>query len=257
MTNSHAVSAIRLKRAEIKRRPPASFKSFNPFSYFLVRWIGNLRPEDWTAYATVAIALFTATLFLVTNRQVRLARDALDLAREEFISSHRPRLRIRNVIVNDVQVNITAPGQQATQRDRRPPFQPNNQITGQLSVANIGDTEARVVTSHCEVFWTDKPLPMRRPYEFKADNVFVPDGIKIAAGHSIPGSFNSTKLMTEIGHAIALGRDTWKIYVMGWILSIDKRKISRRTAFCREYRHIDGGRGRFYPIEDQDYEHEE
>jgi hypothetical protein len=43
-----------------------------------------------TAAATVAMALFTKTLANVTGKSV-------DLAREEFISAHRPRLRIRGI----------------------------------------------------------------------------------------------------------------------------------------------------------------
>lgn len=45
-----------------------------------------------TAFATVWIAVFTIVLAVVTGRQARLTRQAIDLNREEFISTHRPKL---------------------------------------------------------------------------------------------------------------------------------------------------------------------
>src|SRR5665213_912298 len=50
-----------------------------------------------TALATASIAVFTLALILVTGRQARMARDALALATREFVSSHRPRIKVRNV----------------------------------------------------------------------------------------------------------------------------------------------------------------
>src|SRR5579883_3362954 len=43
-----------------------------------------------TALATIAIAAFTATLWITTGRQVRLAR-------EEFLATHRPEIVIHSV----------------------------------------------------------------------------------------------------------------------------------------------------------------
>jgi hypothetical protein len=54
-----------------------------------------------TALATIAIAGFTLTLWRATTEQGRLTRDALKLARDEFIASHRPRLRVYAFEVSD------------------------------------------------------------------------------------------------------------------------------------------------------------
>lgn len=48
-----------------------------------------------TALATVAIAWFTLSLRDVSREQGRITNEQLRLAREEFIASHRPRLRVR------------------------------------------------------------------------------------------------------------------------------------------------------------------
>jgi hypothetical protein len=49
------------------------------------------------ALATIAIAAFTLTLWRATTEHGRLTREVLDLARAEFISSHRPRIIMRDV----------------------------------------------------------------------------------------------------------------------------------------------------------------
>ena len=53
-----------------------------------------------TAVATVFIAAFTIVLALVTGRQARLSRQAIDLARDEFTASHRPYLIVRDVCLD-------------------------------------------------------------------------------------------------------------------------------------------------------------
>jgi len=50
-----------------------------------------------TAVATIAIALFTIVLARVTGQQARLTRQSIDLARAEFVSTHRPRIIVRNL----------------------------------------------------------------------------------------------------------------------------------------------------------------
>jgi hypothetical protein len=51
--------------------------------------------EAITALATVIIAAFTGTLWVATSRQARLTIEAIRLAREEFIATHRPRVIVR------------------------------------------------------------------------------------------------------------------------------------------------------------------
>lgn len=52
-----------------------------------------------TALATVAIAGFTLTLWRATTEQGRLAQKSIDLARDEFQSTHRPRIRIKHLFL--------------------------------------------------------------------------------------------------------------------------------------------------------------
>jgi hypothetical protein len=50
-----------------------------------------------TAVATAFIAIFTIVLVLVTGRQARLTTAALNLARQEFVATHRPRVILRYI----------------------------------------------------------------------------------------------------------------------------------------------------------------
>jgi hypothetical protein len=50
-----------------------------------------------TAVATGVVAIFTIVLARVTGRQARLTRESIDLARQEFIATHRPRVVVRYI----------------------------------------------------------------------------------------------------------------------------------------------------------------
>jgi hypothetical protein len=77
-----------------------------------------------TALATIVIAAFTMTLWFATNQQAHLTRDSIELARADLIANYRPRLRVRNVVVD-----VADPGLV----DKLGLFQPNQIVRGQLS----------------------------------------------------------------------------------------------------------------------------
>jgi hypothetical protein len=57
-----------------------------------VGWFLNFISPAATWIATAVIGAYTIVLARVTGRQARLTRESIDLARAEFISSHRPRI---------------------------------------------------------------------------------------------------------------------------------------------------------------------
>jgi hypothetical protein len=59
---------------------------------FLEKYNGAL-----TAVSTAFIAAFTIVLARVTGREARLTTDALNLARQEFVANHRPRVILRYI----------------------------------------------------------------------------------------------------------------------------------------------------------------
>jgi hypothetical protein len=93
-------------------------------------WIRD--PDNLTAVSTFVIAIFTIVLAVIGYVQARLIRKSIDLARAEFISSHRPRLILREV-------------------QRLLPTGAQRNIELRYVVANIGSSEAEIVESHIEL----------------------------------------------------------------------------------------------------------
>jgi hypothetical protein len=129
----------------------------------------------------------------------------------------------------------------------------------QFFVANIGGTPATIVEAFAQIFQSPPGLPMRCPYEGMSGNLPVPSGT-LAAGKSIGFDFMNDEALNDhaaktIGSQV-IGRQ--RLFVMGWIEYRDNIGVTRRTAFCREFRHQGPwDYGRFYPVSDPDYEYEE
>jgi hypothetical protein len=210
-----------------------------------------------TAIATVIIAAFTVILGIFTISVARSTRKAAEAstkavqtAQAEFVASHRPKLLVRNIVVNPTR---TLDGREL------PPFSANSVIEGQFFIANVGGSRADILDGYCMVFWTREGLPMRRPYEGGTDNLQTL-GRTLLSGQSITVLFRGDRpidadVAQTVGHSIARG---FRLYVMGWITYADINQDVRRTSFCREYTPTGGfSPPRFLPVTDPDYEHEE
>jgi hypothetical protein len=206
-------------------------------------------------YATVALAVIAALQLFVFGWQgfqlrntVKETREATRAAQAESIATHRPRLRVRNVVVE-------RPANLHTQRFSI--FHPGYRVKGQFFVANTGGGAATIQGGHCKVFWTNRSLPMKRPYEGDDDNLSLVSQV-LAPGESTPVIFASDELVPDTVKNVGIGAiGGSEIYVMGWIAYLDANGVSRRTAFCRKYIAPEGGDGWFVKVENPDYEHEE
>jgi hypothetical protein len=194
---------------------------------------------------TLLLVIATVVVALIGIWQGWQLKRSVDLGRAEFIATHRPRVHIRNVVVHPPK---DASGQPQIL------FSPNYFISGQLTVANIGDTPAKITESHCIVHWQQIGLPMERPYEGQTPANPIHD-ITLQPGESSTVTFQSKDAMSGVGNRIFQCVDNWGIYVMGWIAYEDDLRVKRRTAFCRQWRFPER---RFFPLhDDPDYEHEE
>jgi hypothetical protein len=108
-----------------------------------------------TALATAVIAIFTIVLVFVTNRQAKLTRDGIELARKEFIATHRPKIIIRFI--------------------QGPFMDDNGHQFAWISLVNIGDTPATI-----EEIGHD--LATRR----KGSNNWLPPGLEAAPKPIVP-----------------------------------------------------------------------
>jgi hypothetical protein len=204
-----------------------------------------------TAVATVIIAAFTVILGLFTISLARSTRKAADAstravqtAQTEFISTHRPRLRVRNVVLD--------------QPPRGEPlFKTGRVIGGQLDIVNIGVNRALIHDGHCSVFCTREGLPMRRPFSEEQVNL-RPDKTTLWSGESTTVTFRSAAPAPEhIENAGSRVIHGWNVYVMGWVTYLDDSNAVRRTGFCRKFKASHFGEGRFRAIKNPDYEYED
>lgn len=221
-------------------------------------------PTDSVGLYTLVLAVFTALLVGVSSVQgyfllradktariaAETARKSTETAQAEFIATHRPRIRVRNIIVN--------PPQGADGRVFEP-FAPGHPVSGQFFIANVGGSRADILDGYCMVFWSREGLPMRRPYEGRDDNLQAA-GRTLLSGQSTTALFNSDKAIEAeasqtVGREIARG---FRLYVMGWVTYADRNNDVWRTGFCHEYVPIGGfSSPRFFPVNDPDYEYQD
>ncbi len=194
------------------------------------------RPEEAIARYNKFLAWFTGILATATIGLGIGTIFQLRLARAEFISSHPPKLVVREIL-------------------RLSWGRPNVQL--RYVVANVGGSDARIIESHIEL------------QEIKAGSLRPLQPIEGAnpVGHItlIPGShifreYNSTVsgLSLAVSQLVKempvphFGAERRGVYFRGFVVHRDKNGVRRRTSFCRMY---DAESERFYALGDPDYEY--
>jgi hypothetical protein len=184
--------------------------------------------DDITALATVAIAAFTLTLWRATTKQARLTRASIDLARQEFLSSHRPELKIHSLRLLDF--------------SSQPP--PSEQpLRASFAVINAGTSACAVTGSAVYLEYLEQP---DRPYlpELIRNDVIGPRRFEVGATDNAV-----TVQSDQYGGLVHLGAaETRKVlYLNGWVTYDDDAGSTRTTFFSRQYSHATE---RFTPVDD-------
>jgi len=187
-----------------------------------------------TALATAAIAGFTYVLYRATKRQAELTQASIDLGNREFISTHRPKLRVRNVIVRQIRVGV--------------PFHVQYQIS------NIGNTNATLIFAEARI---EVPAPSQSMFQ---DEDAPPPGQHLDArawqGSSLipPGGRVIRGFDMNLAYSPRYARE--EIVIRGEVRYRDGSGIERVTMFERF--NPDGGtRFRRGHAEDPDAEYED
>jgi hypothetical protein len=160
-------------------------------------WQKTLR--DPVAYHTGWLTLFTLALAAIGFAQGALTDSQIALAREEFIASHRPRLRVRLVKIKDHEIG--------------------KPIKIEFTVANAGDSEAQEIKAQVTVSIQSDGSSAEKKFDI---------GPMLAPGEPL-----------EISQTINLPwQSSWKpgtrdVRVHGHIAYKDKNGIARRTGFYR------------------------
>jgi hypothetical protein len=167
-----------------------------------------------TALATIAIAGFTLTLWRATTEQGQLTRNALELARNEFNASHRPK-----VIVHATEAAY------GTNKQGMPT------IGIDLHCINIGNTEAVIDELIGEIGIFEASLRA---------NILLPTieivPIKIGVGEKRLIHINSTFDDKALNRATNVGAQVrGPIFCLAAFSYRDGRGIPRQTGICRVF----------------------
>src|ERR1700728_761515 len=119
---------------------------------YVVFWYGEyvFNSSTITAIATAAIGYFTYTLYTTSAEQSRLTRESIELARQEFVATHRPK-----IIVYGMEVSL--PGED---KPRHVHFR----------YVNAGDTDASVTSIESHIHYS-KGMVVRAGLELQRHDV--------------------------------------------------------------------------------------
>lgn len=178
-------------------------------------------PEAWLLYVTVPLMVFTGLLFFYTRQ---LASDSVAMARNEFLATHRPRLRVRYF------KKIGAdPGKEKIR----------------FCIFNVGDVSADMYSCRIAVEWLNPtklpPLADILMKENLTDSLLIPRGnFEEREAASLPKmNVKTSQFLVVYGiidYREGAGDGEW------------------RTGFCRYFDPISE---RFFPVNDGDYEYED
>ena len=183
--------------------------------------------EWWLVYITGALVAATIGLMCYTARLWRETQESVRLAREEFISTHRPKIILRDAICTDNEIG--------------------NQIVVSYTLVNIGETRARIVLWGAEVqLITDEAfdLPQAPPMAEGWHEGF--GGAVLEPGEERTGKHYSVcRWRTDDGSRHAYEEQRRGLFFCGHLVYEDDRNIRRHTAFWRKY---DLTTSRFYLV---------
>lgn len=196
---------------EYTNQPDCAEHHFGPWIVLGIVEIVDAHNGFVTAIASIAVACFTGTLWYVSRRQGDLAQRSIDLARDEFNATHRPKVILQRIDI----------------------FDPARGVA--LIFANAGETPALVTAWDAFIYYR------------WSEAAFWPQDIspldKSEAGFWLmPGQSSSVTFrpdLDDVGHARFTAGEA-EMFVVGTINYSGKDKIARGTGFCRKWFRGDG-----------------
>jgi len=185
------------------------------------------------AYYTKVLACFTGILAIATIGLGTGTYFQVKLARQEFLSTHRPKIRIKHVwLMNafwyDVPVNV------------------------RVVCVNVGTTDAQLVDYGVDflIIRRGRSLPPDHQFAFRRVISTV-----LKAG--ISGPFPDLDYILTEADEIDVRNNAADFYCVGYLHYMDSAGRIRTTAFCRRLV-LEGQRsGHFVKVEHPDYEYED
>jgi hypothetical protein len=196
----------------------------------ILNWIIN--PDNLTAASTFVIAIFTVVLAIVSQNQGRLIRKTLELSRDEFNSSHRPKLVVRQFQVDSITVG--------------------NPINVQFAMVNIGSTEAFPELLACGIGLWNVQSQFFEPPGINTDQT------KIAVPPIAGGQRESWHMVSQFAvtpeQLELIQSGSLIVQILGEITYRDRLNRQRRTGFRRAH---DRFTNKFGPSPDPEDEYQD
>ncbi len=197
----------------------------------------------WTQVApAIATAFFTLALVYVGWSQVQIGARQTEIAERQFkaarvaeIRAHRPRLYVRNIVM------------QALPSTTRP-------ASVSVIIANKGSE--RAVTIEAKGVLLDYVGSLPVDYGFEAHENLRLDANALAGGHSMIGWVDGNAPF-PIEPIRINGLVPWHVYCLGKIRYHDESGALHVTGFGYVYERREGIHPRFWPLNEPSYEYEE
>lgn len=188
-------------------------------------WFLNFISPAATWIATTVIGIYTIVLTCVTGRQAKLTRESIDLARQEFTSTHRPKILVYGLSFFG---------------------KPNQPIAVSFRYVNSGESTATITGVGTALVHLFKPtMPSEINFRHKDTKVDIPSG-----NHGL--FVTEDTINPEAPSLLAALANQQKVICVGYIVYRDDNGTNRQMGFCREY---DPASNRWLKMNDDEYEY--
>jgi hypothetical protein len=198
----------------------------------------------WLVKWTGAVAIFTFVLAAIAAWQGIQLKRTVDLAREEFISTHRPRIRVRRIVLDGAHGTLGAGW-----------LSHGDEFEISITLVNIGDIACTIIDGHYEIRFSRIDDSSVGFSGSKIPFMEEPITLNLGQGHVI--KFNRTASLAYPGEGVRIidqfERERWRMLIVGEVIYEDSLKRNRSTGFMREC----SGKSQFHRIDDPDYEYED
>jgi hypothetical protein len=211
--------------------------------------------DNVIAFGTIMVAVFTFTLWQSTKRLWEASERQLDAISEEFITSHRPELRLKHIW-------LASPDGQTVSAD----FWSRSPLVIRLDIVNRGATTAYInfINFVTLIVPITERLPARPPYDEADTRQTFFDNAPVENGMTFTIPLSDGRNLTPNEVRDIAWKDA-KLYFIGTIAYRDAAKKPRQMAFCRylDFFNVDpdnppiGSRARFATDTDPDYEYQD
>ena len=188
----------------------------------------RLTSDGWTAVFTGLLVAIGGATAIVLLRQSSLLRDQVELAREEFNATHRPKIMVRGFMMG------------------KPDLPPGKTVDFAFACHNIGESPGTVIEVRSATTVLNVGERIRNNSGIPNPEQF---DCTLASGEQ--NVFGGSGGVIDDSESMDIDAGTRILLCVGVVTYIDSAKIKRQTGFCRQYR----SRDRTWDIVEGEYEY--